>query len=65
MTDWKFKHKPHAIVSLEKQPGDIVQVRIEGVECSKHTDWQPMYLVREVASGEGYPALESSLRRVT
>ena len=42
MTDWKFKYRPHAICSLEKQTGEIVQVRIEGVVCSRHSEWQPI-----------------------
>ena len=64
MKDWKFKYKPHSICSLEKQTGKVVQVRIEGVQCSRHTDWIPIYNVREVVSGEGYPVAESNLRVV-
>jgi hypothetical protein len=62
MTDWKFRYKPHAICSLEKQTGEVVQVRIEGVVCSRHTEWIPIYDVREVVGGLGYPASESNLR---
>jgi hypothetical protein len=64
MKDWKFKFIPNAICSLEKQTGEVVQVRIEGVVCSRHTDWLPIYNVREVVSGEGYPVAESNLRTI-
>jgi hypothetical protein len=64
MKDWKFKYKLNAICSLEKQTGEVVQVRIEGVVCSRHTDWQPLYDVREVVGGKGYPVCESNLRTI-
>ena len=65
MTDWKFKFKPNAICTLTRKTGEVVQVRIEGVRCSRHIDWQALYDVREVVTGEGYPASESILRKVT
>jgi hypothetical protein len=64
MTDWKFKYKPHAICIVENGNGEIVQVRIEGVVCSRHSEWQPIYHVREVVSGWAYSVAESNLRAV-
>ena len=64
MNDWKFKYKPHAICIVENGNGEVVQVRIEGVVCSRHTEWLPIYNVREVVGGEGYPVCESNLRTI-
>ena len=58
---WKFKFNFDQICTVEKQTGEVVRVRIEGVQNRRHLEC-PMYDVREIKSGIGYPALESSLR---
>ncbi len=58
---WQFKFNCDQICTVEKQTGEVVRVRVEGVQNRRHLEC-PMYDVREVNSGIGYPALESSLR---
>lgn len=57
---FKIKLMCGAIRTVTRGDGLKVDVKIEGVSC--WGDDEPMYDVREILSGVGYPALEHDLK---
>lgn len=62
MSSWGIKYHRGELVTLKKCGGEAVTVRIEGVSCSKSGG--TIYDVREIDTGEGYPAMQDSLKKI-
>lgn len=61
MAKWELKFGYNEVAVLRKSKDLDLDVRIEGVSVRKNDT--PIYSVREVITGEGYPAAETSLKR--
>ena len=63
-SNWGIKFKPNEILSLRKDNGEVVDVRIESVDAwAAGKEIPVMYRVREIDTRIGYPVMQECLRR--
>lgn len=61
---WNIKFKPNEILSLKKDNGEVVDVRIESVDAwAQGKEIPVMYRVREIETRIGYPVMQENLKR--